>query len=1153
MSRLVISSKEQRRQACAKTVGFVCLVGVLLGGTVLFGQAPAVAPATAPGPGAATQPVPTTVPAPAAAATVATAHAGGHSSPGTSSPRVLTGTVKSGNTSVPGATVTATNPATGQKVVGWTQTDGSYKLQLPGDGEYVVRAQMAAFATAIAHVTVTESSQSPHADLQIVLLSRAQAQGASNQARMAGAMRGFQALSVMQGEGGAEGGSSAADQVVPQGMPVPGLPTSIATESVSVSGAQTPGFANMSMDEMRARFAEYRDQNAIQSAAGGPLGGGFGGPGGFGGGPMMVIGGGGGGRGGFNFNQPHGTLYYSADDASLDAAPFALRGVSTPKPAYLQQRFGGAVGGPLIIPHVYNGASKTFFFLHYNGTRGDQPFTSYSTVPTLAERKGDFSQTTINGQQIQIFDPATRMPFPNATIPQTMINSASKALLSYIPMPNLPGTTQNFRFVTAAEDNTNNLNFRLNQAIGGTSIGPGRGRNRGPTNNLSFGFHWSSTDQTLTNAYPTVGGHTNISQYDIPLGWTKSLGRLINNLRFDYNRTRLETLNLYAYNTDITGLYGITGVSTNPFDWGLPNLQFSHYGGIQDTNPVLNRNQTVTISDSTIYSHGKHTWRWGGDFRRLQVNTETASNPRGTYVFTGLNTSEFVDGVPVPGTGFDFADFLLGLPQQTSVQYGTNPYGYHFRGDSWDAYVQDTWRIRGDLTFNLGLRYEYFSPFSEINNSIVNLNTTPGFTAVAPVFPGQTGALTGASYPITLVNPDRNNFAPRIGIAWKAMRNTVIRAGYGINYNTAAYQNIAQNLAFQPPFSVTQTNVESAATSLTLQNGFPATPPGVITNNYGINLNYRLGYVQIWNLDIQQEITPTLLLNLDYTGTKGTHLDILEAPNRTPTGIRIPGVPVFYWQDGVGDSNANAGNIRLRKRLSHGISTGGRFTWSKALDDASTIGSGIGLVSANGQITGTTLVAQNPFDLPAEYGLSSFNQEFRFTGDWLWELPFGPQKRWLNNRSVVSGILGNWQWSGDWTIASGLPFTPRILGSLTDVNSGVNGTLRPDVTGQPVALSNPSIYEWFNTAAFVAPPLGQFGDARRNSIIGPGQLVFDMAMTKVIPLKESRNLELRMQASNVFNRPQYETIDTVLNSPTFGEVTAVGAMRTILMTARFRF
>ena len=266
MSHLVISSKEQRRPACAKTAGVVCLAAVLLGATVLFGQAPAVAPGAV----TARQPSPTTVPTAPTAATVTTARANGQSSPG-SSPRVLTGTVKSGSTPVPGATVSATNPATGQKVVGWTLMDGSYKLQLPGDGEYVVRAQMAAFATAIAHVTVTASSQYPHADLQIVLLSRAQAQGASNQARMAGAMRGFQALSVMQGEGGGEGGGSTADQVVPQGMPVPGIPMSIATESVSVSGAQTPSFANMSMDEMRARFAEYRDQNGIQSAAGGPL------------------------------------------------------------------------------------------------------------------------------------------------------------------------------------------------------------------------------------------------------------------------------------------------------------------------------------------------------------------------------------------------------------------------------------------------------------------------------------------------------------------------------------------------------------------------------------------------------------------------------------------------------------------------------------------------------------------------------------------------------------------------------------------------------------------------------------------------------------------------------------------------------------------
>jgi hypothetical protein len=554
-----------------------------------------------------------------------------------------------------------------------------------------------------------------------------------------------------------------------------------------------------------------------------------------------------------------------------------------------------------------------------------------------------------------------------------------------------------------------------------------------------------------------------------------------------------------------------------------------------------------------IYSRGKHTFRWGGDFRRLQVNTDTASNPRGSFVFTGLNTSQLINGVPVAGTGYDFADFLLGLPQQTSVQYGNNQYGYHFRGNSYDAYVQDEWRFRGNLTFNIGLRYEYVSPFSETNNSIVNLNSAPNFDAVSPVYPGGTGQYTGTVYPITLVNPDRNNFAPRIGIAWKALKNTVVRAGYGINYNTGAYQNIVQNLAFQPPFSVTQTNVQSASTALTLQNGFPATPPGTITNNYGIDPNYRLGYVQIWNLDIQQEIRPTLLLNLDYTGTKGTNLDILEAPNRTPVGIRIPGEPVFYWQDSVGDSTASAGSVRLRKRLNHGVSLGGTFTWSKSLDDASTIGQGIGLVAANGQVSGQTSVAQNPFDLSAERGLSSFDQEFRFIGDYLWELPFGPEKRWLSNPGPARAVLGNWQFSGDWTIASGLPFTPRVLGSLTDVNSGVNGTLRANLTGEPANVSNPTVGEWFNTAAFVAPPLGQYGDARRNSIIGPGQLVFDMALTKVIPLRESRNVEFRMQASNVFNRPQFQTIDTVVNSPTFGQVIGVGAMRTILMTARFRF
>jgi hypothetical protein len=299
-------------------------------------------------------------------------------------------------------------------------------------------------------------------------------------------------------------------------------------------------------------------------------------------------------------------------------------------------------------------------------------------------------------------------------------------------------------------------------------------------------------------------------------------------------------------------------------------------------------------------------------------------------------------------------------------------------------------------------------------------------------------------------------------------------------------------------------------------------------------------------------------MNLDYTGTKGTRLDVLEAPNRTETGVLFPGVQPFYFEDSVADSTANALSVRVRKRLQAGFSIGGRYTFSKSLDNASTIGNGEPIVaqgagSGRGGVSGVTNVAQDAFDLSAERGLSSFDQRHSFTADYLWELPFGHERRWLSGKSPLRAILGDWNWSGDWTIASGLPFTPRILGNTLNVSQGVNGTQRADVVpGQPVTVADPSIAEWFNTAAFVAPT-GVFGDARRNSIEGPGTRLFDMSFTKIVPLGETRFLEFRAQFSNVFNTPQYVGIDTVINSPTYGRVISVAPMRSLQLTARFRF
>ncbi len=1090
----------------------------------------------------------------------------------TSGGRSIHGIVKSGNTPIPGAAVSAANAVTKESVTTWTDVDGSYWLRIPGDGRYIVQVQMAAFARRTQEVVLDATQQDVHANFELVLLSRAG--GAVNEPRRTNADgRRFQNIPVLPSEGRQDESGASMSDVVPPGMPIPGMATNVATESVAVSGSASGSFSAMNPDELQPRFDDARQQG---SGVGG--GGGLGGPGGRGGGgfggsgPMIL------GRRGFDINRPHGSIYYGIGDSALNAAPYSLTGQPVIKPAYEQNNFGGSIGGPMNIPKIYHGGDKTFFFVNYNGKRGENPFDQFSTVPTLLERQGNFSQTVYSsgsdaGQPVKIFNPVTGTQFPNNTIPQ--INSAAAGLLPYIPLPNLPGNFQNFHFITSADSGGDDLNLRINHSFGAALRGRRQGGRRGPQNNLTFGFHYHGSSAELTNPFPSVGGHTDVRSFDIPISYVRSFGKLTNIARFDFNRSRARTQNLYAFADNITGYLGIGGVSQNPFDWGLPSLSFTNFGGLQDTNPQLLRNQTFTYSDNMIWNHGKHTWRWGGDFRRIQLNTETDSNARGSFIFTGLNTSEIAGGQPVAGTGFDFADFLLGLPQQTSAQFGEN--NYHFRGNSWDLYLQDEWKLRGNLTLNLGVRYEYVSPYTEINNRIVNLDLSPGVLslsggtpAVAVVLPGQAGPFNGV-FPATLVRPDRNNFAPRIGLAWKPFPKTVVRGGYGINYNTGAYQGIVQQLAFQPPFSFTETNVQSHPGQLTLQNGFPAVQSVEITNNYAVDPNYRLGYVQIRNLDIQQQIKPTLLLNIDYTGTKGTALDILEAPNRTAIGIRIPGVQAFNYENSVGDSEANAGSVRLRKRLSQGLSIGGTYTFSKSLDDASTIGAGAtsgsgsaGLgaggtaagagASSGSSSAGATNVAQNAFDLSAERGLSSFNQTHRFTADYLWELPFGHDKRRLTGNTVPRAIFGDWQWSGDWMIATGLPFTPRLLGDFSDVERGTNGTLRPNlVPGESISIPNPSIAQWFNTAAFVAPLAGQYGDARRNSIIGPPNRVFDMAFTKIFPLKESRILEFRAQATNIFNIPQYAAIDTQVNSPTFGRVTAVGAMRAIQLTARFRF
>ena len=1134
------------------------LTAILLPGPVCAQQT------TPPLPTQPAAPAPVTAPPPAATAAPVTFE--------------ITGSARSGKTPLPGVSVTAANTLTGKKYFAATNSEGKFSFTGLARGRYVVRIEFMGFSTFTQEVVLNPEKPAATVDAELILASRQQEQSNHVVAAMAAAGRGFQSLAVestlsslgggngdlggLNGNGGGQNSGELAN------LPLNGAGAEGPTESVSVTGAQgrTQDFGMGNEEELQQRIQEFRDRMQREGGTLGPPpgGGGMGGPG------IVMIG-----RmpRGFNINQPHGLLYYTDDNSGLDARPFSLTGVPTPQAYYNQAHFGANVGGPLNIPRVFNGGNKWFFFGGWNGSRGSTPYDAFSTVPTQAERGGDFHQATYNdGKPVEIFNPQTGQPYQfngNANVlAPSLLTGAAETLLNYIPLPNIPINAfgQNFHYVTSANSSSDAVSFRLVHNFAATP-GPGGGRvilggpgetsggggRRRAQNNINFGLNWARSSSDIVNPFPSLAGGNSTQGLNASAGWVYGKGRITNIVRVNYNHNHVSTTNLYADVTNVDGLAGITGISADPFNWGLPGISFTSFAGFADPTPRRELDQTYTLSDTISWNHGKHNWRFGGDYRRMLQSFHSARNAEGSFVFTGFATSQYAAAgtASCPGTrpcavadtGYDFADFLLGFPQQTSLQFGTN--AYNFRANSYDFFAQDDWRFRPSLSFNLGLRYEYNGPYTEANNRIANLDVAPGFTSAVRVLSGQSGPYNGV-FPASLIEPDRNDWAPRVGLAWKPQKKTVLRAGYGINYNLAQYGTMIQNFAFQPPFANTATNTTDVTglvggSPLTLASGFPGAPSGTVTNNFAVNPNYRLGYVQIWNLDLQRELPGGWTMNTGYNGAKGTRLD-------TERALSVAGNQPFVYESSEGNSILHAGSVRIRKRMAKGIGLAAQYVYSKSIDDASSIGGG------------GAVVAQNPLDLSADRGLSSFDQRQKFTGNWIYDLPVGENRR-FSPKGAWGHLLGAWQWSGDFTVGSGLYFTPRVLGGGLDISRGVSGSLRANaVAGQSVALSNPSTLKWFNTAAFCAPGAGcanpggtPFGDAGRNIIEGPGQVTLNMAINKTITIRESRALDLRLSASNVFNNVHLTSINTVVNSLAFGEVTGTGSMRRVTMTARFRF
>ena len=1107
--------------------------------------------------------------------------------PGTGACRI-SGHARSGTTPLPGVAI-AIKTADALRLATSTETDGGYAVNL-APGEYTISADLTGFTRIERPLVVAAGGACAQTiDLTMTLAPRQPATTASRALPQRGAVpagqRGATAgTNVVQVQAQADAGTQPQAQVLTERetedaarlLLPPGFSTDAPADAITITGNSASvdrGMLNDRFDaigrgvfdpatgEFGAGFGDQgRGGPGGFGGRGGPEGrggpGGRGGPEGFGGrgGP-----GGAGGPGGFlggrgvQQQRYSGNTNYTFGGSTLDAAPYQLRPQNIPVSApYTKQNFGGTIGGPVKIKGVYDGTRKTNFTFTYNGNRGSNLFDQYATVPTVAMRQGDFS-----GSTAPIVDPITGQPFANNQIPASRIDPSSLALLRYIPLPNLDGTTRNFHNVSTTTSTGDNISLRVTHNFtpaaaggrgggrggfggGGRGAGPGGRGGRGAAAqgtsvNMTAQLQYRRSENQQQNVLPALGGQSQNSTLGVPVTLNIRHKRTMHTASVNFSSTSAKTLNHYAGVANVAGDAGITGVSTDPLNWGVPTLSFSGLTSVRDLTPSKRSDQRLTMSYSWTEPIKNHQLRFGGDYRFDRTQSQSDANATGTYTFTGFYAA---GGTTIaPQSGIDFADYLLGLAQQASVQYG--PGNIRMQGKSMSLFAQDDWRHSAKLTLSLGVRYELIWPFVEQDGRMVNLDVPPDFSAAVPVASGQTGPFTGP-FPTGLLYTDTNNVAPRVGAAWRIAPGTILRGGYGISFNSGSYANMARQLAVQPPFSTSNNVLATATDPIELSNAF-GVPVTDVANTYGADKNYDLGRVQTWNADFSRDLHQNWTVGAGYTRTTGATLDIVRAPNRGPSGLRIEGVQPFLWQTSEGASVLNAGTFRLQRRMVKGIGGTVTYTLAKSRDNASTIGGG------------GTVVAQNDQDLAAEWGLSSFDRRHQLQGNLSFELPFGPGKAWLNNGGRMAALFGHWRGAIDVTVQSGTPLTPRVQGAANDVARGTNGTLRADYLGGPIRIAGPSIDQFFNTAAFAVPAPGTFGSASRNMIIGPGSHLLNAQFSRDLVMPHNRGLTLQVTASNLLNTVNYTRVDTTVNSPTFGYVLGTAPMRSAQLNVRFRF
>jgi hypothetical protein len=443
----------------------------------------------------------------------------------------------------------------------------------------------------------------------------------------------------------------------------------------------------------------------------------------------------------------------------------------------------------------------------------------------------------------------------------------------------------------------------------------------------------------------------------------------------------------------------------------------------------------------------------------------------------------------------------------------------------------------------VGIRWEYGAPITELYGRLVNLDVGPGFSSVAPVVANDpTGALTGLHYPTSLVRPDKHGIEPRLGLAWRPFpaSSTIIRAGYGIYYNTSVYQSIAIQMAQQSPLSRSLSVQNSAVDPLTLANGFNASP-SITNDSFAVDPNFRVGYTQNWQGSIQRDLPGSLVATATYLGIKGTRGMQEFLPNTYPAGASnpCPACPSgFIYLTSNGNSTRESGQLQLRRRLHNGFTASLQYTYSKSIDDSALGGRG----------QSTYVIAQNWLDLASERGLSIFDQRHLLNLQIQYSTGTG-----LGGGTLLTGWKGalfkEWTVTSEIAAGSGLPLTPVYLAAVS--GTGVTGSIRPEYTGAALYSAPSGLF--LNPAAYTEPAPGQWGNAGRDSITGPSQFTLNASLGRTFRLSDRFNLDLRVDSTNALNHPVFFGWNTTITSAQFGLPTAANAMRSVQTTLRLRF